>query len=363
MPYLNGTGIEANITKFEAASRWENAVFVTVAVLFSVIAAIGFVGNSLVLVVLLNNRPMRTTTNILIANLAVADLCFIVFCVPFTATMYILDYWPFGRFWCRFVYYLIYVSAWASIYTLVIMAVDRFFTLVLVFHSLTLKTRRNTVILLVIIWVVLCLVNLPAYYEHDQHVYSFGNDIRIKCLDYNLMFDIEKARLFYFFFFAFGYALPLVTIVAMYTVIVYRLYWHRCPERARTAEISKAKRRLTRVAIIVTAVFALCWLPIQVAFLLRLQWAIPDESLKSFLYFQLFATCLAYTNSCINPILYAFVYANFRKGFYRVIFCKKGHELGMDSNSRRSTGRSRFGDEMHPLRDMSEVTTIEGVHI
>jgi allatostatin receptor len=44
---------------------------------------------------------MRNTTNVLILNLAVADLLFIVFCVPFTATDYALNYWPFGLMWCQ----------------------------------------------------------------------------------------------------------------------------------------------------------------------------------------------------------------------------------------------------------------------
>ena len=53
--------------------------------------------------VVAGNPLMRSTTNILIINLAVADLLFVVFCVPFTASDYILSNWPFGNFWCKFV--------------------------------------------------------------------------------------------------------------------------------------------------------------------------------------------------------------------------------------------------------------------
>ena len=68
---------------------------------------------------------MKNTTNLLILNLAVADLLFVLVCVPFTASDYILMYWPFGVFWCRTVQYIIYVTAYISIYTLVLMARDR----------------------------------------------------------------------------------------------------------------------------------------------------------------------------------------------------------------------------------------------
>lgn len=46
---------------------------------------------------------MRSTTNILILNLAIADLLFVVFCIPFTASDYIYEDWQFGNFWCKFV--------------------------------------------------------------------------------------------------------------------------------------------------------------------------------------------------------------------------------------------------------------------
>ena len=72
------------------------------------------------------NPRIRNTTNLLILNLAVADLLFLLVCVPATASDYILMYWPFGLTWCRTVQYIIYVTAYVSIYTLVLMAADRY---------------------------------------------------------------------------------------------------------------------------------------------------------------------------------------------------------------------------------------------
>ena len=47
------------------------------------------------------NPQMKNTTNLLILNLAVADLLFLLVCVPATASDYVLMYWPFGLAWCR----------------------------------------------------------------------------------------------------------------------------------------------------------------------------------------------------------------------------------------------------------------------
>lgn len=49
------------------------------------------------------NQTMRSTTNLLIINLAAADILFVIFCVPFTATDYIFTEWPFGDLWCKYV--------------------------------------------------------------------------------------------------------------------------------------------------------------------------------------------------------------------------------------------------------------------
>jgi len=46
-----------------------------------------------------------------------------------------------------------------------------------------------------------------------------------------------------------------------------------------------------------------------------------DDSTLSFTVAKMVANCLAYMNSCVNPILYAFLSENFRKGFFRLVAC------------------------------------------
>ena len=55
-----------------------------------------------------------------------SDLLFILLCVPFTAADYALtSVWPFGDLWCSSVQYFIIVTVLVSIYTLVLMSLDR----------------------------------------------------------------------------------------------------------------------------------------------------------------------------------------------------------------------------------------------
>ena len=112
-----------------------------VPVTFGIVGVVGIFGNALVILVVVTNAQMRSTTNVLILNLAFADLLFIVFCVPFTATDYALNHWPFGpplgQLACQAVQYLIYVTSSVSIYTLILMSVDRFLAVVFPVRTFT----------------------------------------------------------------------------------------------------------------------------------------------------------------------------------------------------------------------------------
>ena len=120
----------------ETASNWDpdglirTITTICVPLVFGLIVFVGIFGNALVIIVVATNAQMRSTTNMLILNLAVADLLFIVLCVPSTATDYVLNSWPFGLVWCQTVQYLIYATSYVSIYTLILMSIDRFMAVV-----------------------------------------------------------------------------------------------------------------------------------------------------------------------------------------------------------------------------------------
>ena len=93
-------GSTANTTNHNAEwfKKMEQVVSIVVPIFFSIVVLVGFVGNLLVVLVVAFNKQMRNTTNLLIMNLAVADLLFIIFCVPCSATAYARPHnWPLGN--------------------------------------------------------------------------------------------------------------------------------------------------------------------------------------------------------------------------------------------------------------------------
>lgn len=123
---MNGSGSPGTEdTSQEAGSGGWQPEAVLVPLLFALIFFVGTVGNALVLAVLLRGGQAVSTTNLFILNLGVADLCFILCCVPFQATIYTLDGWVFGSLLCKAVHFLIFLTMHASSFTLAVVSLDR----------------------------------------------------------------------------------------------------------------------------------------------------------------------------------------------------------------------------------------------
>lgn len=302
--------------ELEAERQLELTISILVPIFFSLIGITGFVGNLLVIITVACNQQMRNTTNLLIFNLSFADLLFVCFCIPFTAVDYSFGQWPFGESWCKMVQYLIWVTAYISIYTLVLMSLDRF--MAVCYPVSRVRNERNALISIVILWAVVLIINVPTYLVHGLFESSDLNHTRnfTSCM----FLEEEDALLtwstFHIVMFASSYLLPLILISGLYLLMLHRLWKSKLTQ---SEESKRGKRRVTRLVLVVVACFATLWLPIQTILLLK--------SLKLFearthltIALQISAHILAYTSSCINPLLYAFLSDNFRKSFRKVSY-------------------------------------------
>ncbi|XP_032669448.1 allatostatin-A receptor-like isoform X1 [Odontomachus brunneus] len=296
----------------------ESIVVVVVPLFFGMIGILGLVGNSLVVVVVAANPGMRSTTNILIINLAVADLLFVIFCIPFTATDFVLPYWPFGNVWCKIVQYLIIVTAYASVYTLVLMSLDRYLAVVHPIASMSWRTENHAILAICVTWAVILAISTPALVIHGEIRYVFQE------VDGSSSENLTACRIleqydwsfFQVSFFLTSYVLPLKLICIFYVCMLIKLW-----RGSRiSAESRRGRRRVTRLVLVVVGVFAVCWCPIQVILVTKSVDMFPLTTATIML--QIASHILAYTNSCVNPFLYAFLSDNFRKAFRKIIYCR-----------------------------------------
>ncbi|XP_046641137.1 allatostatin-A receptor-like isoform X2 [Daphnia pulicaria] len=295
-------------------------ISIVVPVIFGIIAIVGFFGNALVVTVVVANSRMRSTTNLLIVNLALADLLFIVFCVPFTASDYALLFWPFGEVWCKIVQYLVIVTANASIYTLVLMSLDRYLIVVHPLSSISIRTKTKTYWAIAVTWVVIFSACVPLLMAHGHVVYQFAGEEYTGC-----RFLHKEGWSYYAFqiaFFATSYVVPLLLICGLHVGMLTHLWRRTTPGGRVSVRRQRGKKmRVTRLVCIVVFTFAICWLPIQLYLLLK-SLALFNTSPVTVV-IQITSHILAYMNSCMNPFLYAFISDNFRKSFRKIIHCPR----------------------------------------
>lgn len=297
----------------------EKVVAIVVPIIFGMIAVFGFAGNMLVIIVVISNKQMRNTTNLLIINLAVADLLFIVICVPFTAAGYAMPVWPFGTVFCKIYQYMINVTAYASVYTLVMMSLDRYLAVVHAISSMTIRTERNAYVVIILSWVLIMLLNTPILMQYEKLDYVFHGEDRSACLNIEIVEDPQEGRILYGCFFAFSYVVPLTLVCILYGFMLKRLLYGGVSRCNQSAEILRSKKRVTRMVVMVVVIFALCWLPIQLILMIQYFGTYPEST--TFVGIQIASNCIAYMNSCVNPLLYAFLSDNFRKSFRKLLCC------------------------------------------
>ncbi|XP_053571585.1 galanin receptor type 1-like [Bombina bombina] len=291
---------------------------VIVPIIFGLIFLLGIIGNTLVMIVIgrIKSRRSRSTTNTFIVNLSIADLCFLLFCVPFQATIYSLPEWVFGAFFCKFVHYFVMVSMLVSIFTLVAMSVDRYIAVVHAKRSHCIRNKKNASIGLGVIWMLSFIIAIPAA-QHQALVTSHPQAPNSSFCWEQWGDNYTAKETYKVTILIIGYLLPLVLITCCYAKVLFHLH-KKVKNMSKKSE--RSKKKTAQTVLLVVAVFLVCWMPHHIISL----WVIFSHfPLNNATFaFRIISHCLAYGNSCINPIIYAFLSENFRKACRQVFSCK-----------------------------------------
>ncbi|XP_076042472.1 uncharacterized protein LOC143026264 isoform X2 [Oratosquilla oratoria] len=188
---------------------------------YVVIFLLGMVGNTLVIVTLLQNRKMRTVTNVFLLNLAIADLLLGVFCMPFTLVGSLLRDFIFGDVMCRIIPYFQAVSVSVSVWTLVAISLERYYAICQPLRSRGWQTLSHAYKIITLVWILSLAIMCPT--AALSQLMPIGNTGRHKCREVWPSLTLE--RLFALFLGVVLLLLPLVIMVAAYSSITASL-WH-----------------------------------------------------------------------------------------------------------------------------------------
>ncbi|KAM4607346.1 mu-type opioid receptor [Polymixia lowei] len=277
---------------------------------------------------------MKTATNIYIFNLALAD-ALATSTLPFQSVNYLMGTWPFGDVLCKMVLSIDYYNMFTSIFTLTTMSIDRYIAVCHPVKALDFRTPRNAKIVNVCNWILSSVIGLPVMFMASTTETAHHSSSIIDC---TLEFPHPSwywETLLKICVFIFAFIMPVLIITVCYGLMILRLKSVRMLSGSK--EKDRNLRRITRMVLVVVAVFIVCWTPIHIFVIIKALVNIPDSQLQTVTWH--FCIALGYTNSCLNPVLYAFLDENFKRCFRE--FCSPSPSVLELHNSSRTGAAGR----------------------
>ncbi|KAG8452475.1 hypothetical protein GDO86_004314 [Hymenochirus boettgeri] len=287
----------------------ENVKLVFLFLIYLVIFIMGLAGNLLVLWVNWQSRRSKTSINIYIINMAVADLG-VALTLPVWMLESMLEYtWLWGGFLCKFTHYFYFGNMFSSIFFLTALSVDRYLSITSSSVYWRQNQQRIRRVLCVGIWIMSAIFPLPEI-VHMKQINS-GDPICI------FMAPLES-------FDEWSIAVSLLTIIVGFLIpfpIILVLNLMTAYHIKRSSRPESQKHHYLVYAYILTFLFS--WLPYHVTLLLIVlhgNYIILHCKLVHILYFFYdIIDCISLLHCVINPILYNFLSKDFKGKFINAV--------------------------------------------
>eukprot|EP00090_Calanus_glacialis_P020817 TRINITY_DN32134_c0_g1_i1.p1 TRINITY_DN32134_c0_g1~~TRINITY_DN32134_c0_g1_i1.p1 ORF type:complete len:520 (-),score=78.63 TRINITY_DN32134_c0_g1_i1:357-1916(-) len=374
---INETFLEDQIANSSASANATDAVILpayiayTNFVLFSLVLAVGVIGNVLVLIVILTSKSMRSSTNLFLLNLSIADLLVLIVCCPNAMIeMYMRrDIWVMGKAMCLLVPFIELTVSHTSVLTILAITVERYYAVCLPLRAGLIWTKSKAGLVCLLSWLLSILLTSPilaiAKYKDDPHNPTCTTDVEPP---WTKAFFLSIISLFFW--------LPLFVLVLLYAIIARSLTAGvtvtkhtgstACDrtgqgQGSEPAAVTRGRRQIVVMLGTVVVFFFACLLPFKVLTM----WVVISpyeifDHINLEVYFNILYFCrlMFYINSAVNPILYNTMSSRFRERFRRVFGCGKSPVLfgRMRSATNSHTSSTRFSSSLSTKID-SQVTS------
>ncbi|XP_039674156.1 trace amine-associated receptor 13c-like [Perca fluviatilis] len=284
----------------------------TVTIVFYSISPITVTLNLLIIISISHFRQLQTPTNILLLSLAVSDFLVGLVLMP-VEVLSRTSCWFFGDFVCATYTLLCLIIPLASIGDIVLISVDRYVAICDPLHYTTKVTVRRVKFCVCLCWLcsvtysLLFVKDLPTQTDKDKFCYGVC-DVSSDLI--SLLFDL-----------CVNFLVPVTVIIALYlrifAVAVSQARAMRSHITAVTLQHSvtpKAKKSELKAARnlgVLVVVFLICVCPLYTVKWVHYNWII--------VLINKFSYILYLSNSCLNPVIYAFLYPWFRKAVKLIV--------------------------------------------
>nr|XP_033770697.1 G-protein coupled estrogen receptor 1 [Geotrypetes seraphini] len=270
---------------------------------------VGFLGNILILVVNISFREKMTIPDLYFINLAAADL--ILVADSLIEVFNLNEKYYDITILCTFMSLFLQINMYSSVFFLTWMSFDRYIALARVLKSNLFRTMDHARISCGLIWMASISATLVPFtavqLQHTEDTYfCFANVREIQWVEITL-----------------GFIIPFMIIGLCYSLII------RVLRKAHKHKSLRPRRqKALRMIVVVVLVFFICWLPENVFISIGLLQRNPDNSSNSSSFIhdhpltRHIVNLAAFSNSCLNPIIYSFLGETFREKF-RLYFRQK----------------------------------------
>ena len=215
-----------------------------------------------------------------------------------------------GLVTCKLFLGIISVAPYVSVWILVTIAIDRFYAVTRPLRSSPISQHLKKTILLLWVCSFACSINVFVNGSLKKIRQSYYCDLE-SVVTVWIAFNITDVALSLF--------LPLLIIVVLYTFVCLKLWSREVPgegtnQNERQAEATKTARKVTRMMIVIVALFALCWIPFFITFALQV-----FGSMQISATLILFMGWLTVCYSSFNPYIYFTFNQKFRFNFKELI--------------------------------------------
>ena len=291
----------------------KQAVVIFETLVYLLIITFTVIGNSCVLLTVYKNARLRTIPNFLIVTLAVSDILLPLTCAPQSIVTTILGRWPFNEYVCQAQGYFVIVMGCASLQTLTLTAVNRFYRIVRTRHYRRVFTKKKTIIMILLCFGLAFLEPIPYLSSGRRYVFHPG---KLFCFQTN---EISFPNFIVYLY----VGVPTVTLSICYFLVFKKLRGHQRTVQnnlqlaSKSEEVSQRDVRVTKILFITVLGFLACWTPIVVIDFVdtfRGEATFPRE--VYFLYLL-----LGNLSGFLNPIVYGLLNKNFRDEYKNLCFC------------------------------------------
>lgn len=299
------------------------------AVCYILLMLLSFFGNGAVIAIVAKTRRMRTTTNYLIANMAVSDLFLSAFAVSRELAQLFIGFrgWLFhglfGAVLCKAVYFFQDISTAVSIQSIVVITLDRYTGVVSPFRKPFITPRRLKFAIALIWLISMGLHAIYFYIARIERVRGSGESISICFFSFEPAFDtVRGLRVNFIILSMFLIAIPLMVIIVLYSIMLRDLKGEKPYWRNSSSSFLKSRRKENAKIIwnilAIILLFFICMLPVDiVGFLFFFVWNMEVPCGMDHLSFVV--KFLFYSNASLNPYVYFVLNDRYRQGLRNIM--------------------------------------------